>query len=238
MPASPLLLWLQNYTVQYSMPMSKLHDSQAATRPAPGRPKDLAKRAAILEAATTLFLEHGFEGVSMDQIAARAGVSKLTVYSHFGDKQALFIEAVERHCDDQVPNTLFIPAPEQPVRARLTGIAHAVYALMVSPEAVSGFRLMCASLRADSTLSDLFWSAGAGHLQTGFAAVLARRTAAGELEVEDPARAASQFFALLRGDLHPRLVMGCDALRGFEVEAHVEASVDLFLRAYAVRRAS
>lgn len=217
--------------------MSKPNPSQPVERPAPGRPKDPAKRAAILAAAKALFLDHGFEGVSMDQIAARAGVSKLTVYSHFGDKDALFIDAVESHCDEQVPTALFTPAPHQPLAERLAGIARAVYALMASPEAVSGFRLMCASLRADSALADRFWSAGAGHLQSGFAALLARRTAAGELAVEDPALAASQFFALLRGDLHPRLVMGCDALAGFDVEAHIQATVDTFLRAYAVRPA-
>ena len=47
----------------------------------PGRPKDLAKREAILEAAKCLFLRHGYAGSSMDAIAAHAGVSKLTVYS-------------------------------------------------------------------------------------------------------------------------------------------------------------
>ena len=213
--------------------MSKPSAPQATPRPAPGRPKDLAKRAAILEAAESLFLEHGFEGVSMDQIAARAGVSKLTVYSHFGDKDALFIDAVEHYCDKQVPTTLFTPSPQQPLRERLAGIARALYALMASPEAVSGFRLMCASLRSDCTLADRFWAAGPGHLQAGFAALLARRTAAGELAVDDPVRAAGQFFALLRGDLHPRLVMGCDALAGFDMEAHVAATVDVFLRAYA-----
>ena len=63
-------------------------------RPAgPGRPKDLGKRAAILDAAKRLFLVQGFTGVSMDQIAAEAGVSKLTVYSHFGDKESLFADA-------------------------------------------------------------------------------------------------------------------------------------------------
>ena len=41
-----------------------------------------------------MFTQHGFDGVSMDQIAAEAGVSKLTVYSHFGDKDALFVAAV------------------------------------------------------------------------------------------------------------------------------------------------
>ena len=51
----------------------------AARGPGPGRPKDLGKRAAILGAAKEMFLDLGFNGVSMDGIAARAGVSKLTV---------------------------------------------------------------------------------------------------------------------------------------------------------------
>ncbi len=59
----------------------------AAKAAGPGRPKDLGKRAAILEAAKVLFIEQGYTGVSMDAIAAQAGVSKLTVYSHFGDKE-------------------------------------------------------------------------------------------------------------------------------------------------------
>ena len=61
----------------------------------PGRPKDPAKRKAILEAAETLFLRNGYDGSSMDAIAAEAGVSKLTVYSHFTDKETLFAFAVK-----------------------------------------------------------------------------------------------------------------------------------------------
>ena len=53
----------------------------------PGRPKDPAKRLAILEAAKRLFMQNGYDGSSMDAIAAEAGVSKLTVYSHFTDKE-------------------------------------------------------------------------------------------------------------------------------------------------------
>src|SRR5690606_41925100 len=75
--------------------------------PGPGRPKDLAKRAAILDAAARMFTRFGFEGASMDQIAAEAGVSKLTVYSHFGDKEALFGEAVRVVCDSLMPDDLF-----------------------------------------------------------------------------------------------------------------------------------
>ena len=85
----------------------------------PGRPKDMGKRAAILEAAKRMFTQHGFDGASMDQIAAEAGVSKLTVYSHFGDKDTLFTEAVERYCEQQMPASVFESAPETPVRARV-----------------------------------------------------------------------------------------------------------------------
>ena len=48
---------------------------EAAKSAGPGRPKDLGKRAAILDVAKRLFTQHGFDGVSMDQIATEAGVS-------------------------------------------------------------------------------------------------------------------------------------------------------------------
>ena len=57
-------------------------DSASPDQPNPrGRPKDPAKRSAILQAATTLFLGQGFAGTSMDAVAKQAGVSKLTEYS-------------------------------------------------------------------------------------------------------------------------------------------------------------
>ncbi|HAL89775.1 MAG TPA: transcriptional regulator, partial [Erythrobacter sp.] len=56
----------------------------------PGRPTDEAKRDAILGAAGASFLEHGFAASSIEQIAADAGVSKVTVYNRFGDKRGLF----------------------------------------------------------------------------------------------------------------------------------------------------
>ena len=52
------------------------------------------KRAAILQAASDVFLANGYVGASMDDVAARAGVSKQTLYKHFGDKETLFHELV------------------------------------------------------------------------------------------------------------------------------------------------
>src|SRR5215213_5904806 len=57
-------------------------------------PRTRRTRAAIVEAATTLFLQHGYQGTSTDDIAGLAAVSKRTVYSNFGDKERLFTEII------------------------------------------------------------------------------------------------------------------------------------------------
>ncbi|MFF4120503.1 TetR/AcrR family transcriptional regulator [Streptomyces sp. NPDC001714] len=55
-----------------------------------------SKRESILDAAVELFLELGFDQTSMDAVAAQAGVSKTTVYAHFGDKLELFRAVIAR----------------------------------------------------------------------------------------------------------------------------------------------
>jgi len=60
-----------------------------APRP-PGRPRDPAKVEAILDTSWRLFLARGVEGVTVDTIAAEAGVAKMTLYAYFPDKRALF----------------------------------------------------------------------------------------------------------------------------------------------------
>jgi TetR/AcrR family transcriptional repressor of mexJK operon len=205
----------------------------ASPRPAPGRPKDLAKRAAILEAAKQMFARQGFEGASMDQIATLAGVSKLTIYSHFGDKDALFVAVVNAVCEQQLPAALFEPAPATPLRERLLDIARAYHALATAPEAVAGHRMLCVP-RVDSSLARDFWNAGPARLHDAFAALLARRQAAGELDVDDPGRAAGHFFALVKGEGHARLVIGCPGPSDADaVDAHLESCVTLFMRAFA-----
>ena len=202
----------------------------------PGRPKDLAKRAAILDAAKRLFVLQGFDGVSMDQIAAEAGVSKLTVYSHFADKDGLFAEAVRAHCEQGMPTRLFEPHPGVPLRERLTDIGEAFFAMIMTPEAIAGHRILCSPQITGSHMPAMFWEAGPQRVQNGFTALLERRIAAGELEIEDPARAASQFFTLLKGEPHAQAVFGysCGA-RHDTPQAHVAGVVDMFLRAYAKR---
>jgi TetR/AcrR family transcriptional repressor of mexJK operon len=216
--------------------MSRPSPAKPAKPAAPGRPTDLGKGAAILEAAKRLFLSQGFEAISMDQIAAEAGVSKLTVYSHFGDKETLFAAAAKSYCDQQLPSSLFESRPEVPLRERLLHVARSFFAMICAPEAVAGHRILCTPQLADSPVPRMFWEGGPKRVQEAFAELLRKRIDAGELAIDDVPRASAQFFALLKGDPHIQLVFGCPPPDAAEAEAHVAASVDLFLRAYAPRR--
>jgi AcrR family transcriptional regulator len=59
----------------------------------PGRPRSAIADEAIREAAVELFAERGFEGLSVDEVAARAGVSKATIYRRYASKVDLVVEA-------------------------------------------------------------------------------------------------------------------------------------------------
>jgi TetR/AcrR family transcriptional regulator, mexJK operon transcriptional repressor len=201
----------------------------------PGRPKDLEKRAAILDAAKRLFPLHGYEGTSMDAIAAEASVSKLTVYSHFGDKDSLFAEVVHSRCEERMPRDLFAVDGDSPIRAQLLDVARSFFTLVTSEDAIGMHRTLVASAQQSPKLAQLFWEAGPARIQEGFAALLRARVEARQLEIADPRRAASQFFSLLKGECHARMEFGCCTFSRREIDEHIEASVDMFLRAYAAR---
>jgi TetR/AcrR family transcriptional repressor of mexJK operon len=217
------------------MPVAKKSVRRPST--GPGRPKDLEKRAAILEAAKALFPVHGFDGVSMDAIAAEAGVSKLTVYSHFKDKDALFRETIKAKCEEQLPQSLFMADLKGPLRKQLRSIAKGFFGLIMSEEAIAMHRMMHAQAGGDARLPKMFWESGPQRVTEGLAQFLRAEVEAGQLDIPDLHRAASQFFCLLKGEPHARLMCGIASapLTPREIDAHLDATVDFFLRAYAPR---
>ena len=220
-------------------PRSSASRSKSPAKPAasgPGRPKDLGKRAAILEAAQQLFAREGFNGVSMDQIAAEAGVSKLTVYSHFGDKDALFAAAVQAKCEEMLPDTLFELELTGSLRDQLKAIAQAFFALVTSEEAISTHRMMMVPGNIDDKLQQTFWEAGPQRTHDAFAAMLQALVSKGELDIPDVATASAQFFTLIKGEVHARMTCGlCSRPGPVDARQHVDATVDMFLRAYGRR---
>jgi AcrR family transcriptional regulator len=214
--------------------------SKPAKSQGPGRPKDLEKRAAVLESAKRLFVELGYNGASMDAVAADAGVSKLTVYSHFGDKDTLFREAVRMRCQEVLPDQLYSVTPGTPIRDALLTIARRHAQLMTSSETIGVWRAISSDCQNGSPrMGRLLWEEGPQRTRKLLEQFLSRHVSAGALDIDDVSRAAGQFMALLKGDLHFRRMLGCveGGCADFEHEviATAEAAVEMFLRAYAPR---
>lgn len=199
----------------------------------PGRPKDLIKREAILQAAKQLFLSLGYANTSMDAVAAAAGVSKLTVYSHFTDKQTLFGAAVMATCHAQLPDLVFELPEGAELEDVLLDIARRFHALITDPESVQLTRLIMAVGTQDPGFAEYFYEAGPQHVLAGMALLLDKLDARGWLKVEDAPRAAEHFFCLVKGAPDYRLLLGCaPPLSGDEAEAHVRSAVGVFIRAF------
>ncbi|MDT3733048.1 TetR/AcrR family transcriptional regulator, partial [Pseudomonas soli] len=175
----------------------------------PGRPKDLAKREAILEAAKHLFLSLGYANTSMDAVAAAAGVSKLTVYSHFTDKQTLFGAAVMATCQNQLPDLMFEYPEGAAVEDVLLNIARGFQALISSDEAVKLSRLIFALGSQDPGFGQYFYAAGPKRVMSGMEALLRCVDQRGLLRIDNPWQAAEHFFCLVKGAPDYRLLLGC-----------------------------
>jgi AcrR family transcriptional regulator len=206
----------------------------------PGRPKDMEKRAAILDAAKALFTQGGFVGTSMDAVAASAGVSKLTVYSHFGDKDNLFREVIRAHVQERLPDDIFDFDSEADIRVTLTNIASRHAAMETNTESVGTFRAILSDCHAGGNprFGRLVWEEGPVRMNKLMSRLLTDAVARGQLEIDDVQRATVQFLALLKGDLLIRRLFGCeDCAVQFAEEVHTNAlaAVDMFMRAYAPR---
>lgn len=199
----------------------------------PGRPKDLAKRQAILDAAKRLFVSMGYASTSMDAVATEAGVSKLTVYSHFTDKETLFSAAVIAKCEEQVPPLFFEWPDGVLIEHVLLNIARGFHQLVSSEESVNLHRVIMALGSQDPKLSAIFYEAGPQRMLSGMERLLTKVNQSGALSIDKPRNAAEHFFCLIKGAANFQLLCGCGApLEPDAAEAHVQEVVGLFVRAY------
>ena len=207
------------------------NDAQTGLR---GRPKDPAKRQAILDAAKTLFLSQGFSGTSMDAVAADAGVSKLTVYSHFSDKVTLFAAAVEAKCQESMPFPIFSLEADDDLPTVLARIGRAFMELTNSDEAIQLERLMNSLAVQDPEMARLFFDAGPAKTLNEMERLLAKARDRRLLILKDPGAAAELFFGMLLSCRHMQVLIGCAAPPGpAESEEHVREVVRVFLKGHA-----
>jgi len=211
-------------------PPAELQDERRSAR----------KRRAILEAATTTFLRHGYRGTSMDDIAATAGVSKQTVYKHFADKQRLFTEIVTTTVDqvaDPVQDEVLQLRDSGDLEDDLRDLARRQVAAVMQPRLLQLRRLVISEAGRFPELGRTFYERGPGRTIEALATVFEGLAARGELELEDPQLAATHFnWLIMSSPLNEAMLLGRDEPPAVaELERYADTGVRAFLAAYGAR---
>lgn len=200
----------------------------------PARPTRDQRREAILSIAHDVFLEHGFEGASMSQVAARLGGSKGTLYSYFESKEALFEALVAESCAQRGP-AMFDATFGLPMVERLTGIARAYIELVGSEWSIRMLQVVAAEARRRPEVGRFFYESGPGAAVNRLSVEFEEFAAAGLLRIDDSREAAETFITLCRGTLHLHRMLGQAPVPTLTIVEHEAArAVTQFLRIYGI----
>jgi len=198
-----------------------------------GRPKDAAKREGIVRAANILFMKNGYTLTSMESVAKKADVSKLTIYSHFADKDELFKEVIRQRCDKLATPENFMALAGKPVEKALLELGINFTTLIFQPDSIHLQRIMQAEATRHPKVVQLFFEAGPQRVREAFGKLLQAWNYQKQLAILDVAKATDQFFSLLKGEMLMKIMLlQMPTPSEKELKKHVRATVDFFLAAY------
>src|SRR5260370_37815077 len=190
------------------MTNGKIEVAERPLRRGGGRPTrdEAVRRAArLLDVATNLFMERGFEGTSIDAVAEAAGVSKPTVYARYHDKRDLFAAvlrgrirlwlaplsaAAEAHATGASPKS---------TKTTLHELSRHMLAYTLAPEAGALQRILSAQAVQFPELANLANEEGWLRAVRGVSSLLRQSAARGQIKVNDPELAADMFLNLVLG---------------------------------------
>jgi AcrR family transcriptional regulator len=144
----------------------------------PGRPRSAAADSAIVQATLELLLDEGYRGLTMEQVRARAGVGKATLYRRYGSKQELVADAV-RHLNQQIP----LPDTGM-VRDDILTLARWVLAAAASVGAATFMPRLLAESAGDPEMHAIFYENLVAPRRAVMAEVLRRGIERGELRAD------------------------------------------------------
>lgn len=188
---------------------------------------------AIVAAAEQVFLQHGYEAGSLDDVARRANASKATIYAHFGNKDGLFKAIVAEKLAEAAEPLRRADENHASVAEALTAFGRGFLALLLAQGPIKIYRLIVAQGEQFPELARMWFENGPKRAIATLAAFLREHTASGELSIEHPEQAAEYFLMMLRGRLHLQAVSGLvPSPDERDVSRTVLGAVDLFMRAY------
>lgn len=199
--------------------------------------EDSSKRRQILDGARKLFLDLGFDGASMGEIARAAGVSKGTLYVYFADKNRLFEAIVEQESLEQ-GKLAFNFDPARDVATTLMDYGQAYIQLLCRPGGGSATRTVMAIAERMPEVGRRYYENVVALKIRRLADYLETRVAAGDLANEDCELAAAQFMQMCQATLFQPFIFQASPAPSAERIAHVvKSATQMFLAAYQIKPA-
>ena len=199
--------------------------------------EDTSKRRQIIDGARRVFMDLGFDGASMGEIARAAGVSKGTLYVYFADKNRLFEAIVEQEILEQGQVTFNLD-PARDVPTTLMDFGQAYINLLCRPGGGSATRTVMAIAERMPEVGRRFYDNVIMLTVSRLAFYLEARASLGDLAIEDFQLAAMQFLQLCQASLFmPFVFQAAPPPSPEQIARVVESAARMFLAAYQVRPA-
>jgi len=198
-----------------------------------GRPANEALGQMIADAACELFVELGFQATTMDKVAQRAKISKLSIYRHFANKEALFSAAIAARCHQFAPQALF-EGVDGSAEDQLMAVGSSLLRTFLNPDVRRIEAMIMADKTNQQSLSKLQYEAGPAHVIAQIEALLRRLHARAVLDVPDPLLSARLFAALLKGSDLLIIARFDEAIAedDNEIESYCRSAVAMFIAAH------
>lgn len=203
------------------------------TPPRRGRPVNEALGQTIIDTACALFVELGFQATTLDKVAQRAKISKLSIYRHFDSKEALFGAAIAAHCRQFAPLAL-IEDLDGPAEDQLLAVARSLLRTLLDRDVRSVEALITADPANQQSLGALHFESGPAHVIAQVETLLLHLHAKGALTVPDPHQSARLFAALIKGSDLLMLARFDEARANdaMEIETWCRSAVAMFVTAH------
>lgn len=195
------------------------------------RERGLLRRDRFLDAATEVFMQHGFEAASLQEIVSRAGGSLATLYRLFGNKEGLFQAVIDRRSGNMLAQLDLPHMGGIDPQTVLFNVGMRFVDVVLSPDVLSLHRLLVAECGRNPRLREIFMTVAPERSTRALADYLETQVISGRLQLEDCSLAAMQFLNMLKGNYHMRGLLGEVVDMPYaERQRVVTHAVNLFLR--------
>ena len=212
--------------------------SRASTPPSlPHTKRGTERREALLTAADELFLQHGFDGVSLDSLVAHVGGSKASIYQYFGCKKGLLVALVQRRHECFFhENALLTELGTQTLREVLLDTAHKLFNAFSQPDKISFMRLIVRESQRDPEIARIAYDLGPARGQATMAKILTEAAIRGEIDCPKPYESAIIYGGFLQ-HIKWRLLIGLTPVEAHvDINRFIEFSIDAFLAGHQPAR--